>query len=135
MPNPTLTEAIDRLADGEDLTADSAARVLREVMEGNASEAQAAALLIALRAKGETVEEITGLARTMRELATPVEVDGAELGDTAGNGGGAEGNWWTRGEPVAGRRPSTCPPRPPSWPRVRAAGLQSTATARPPAVA
>src|SRR3954452_552064 len=88
MPNPTLTEAIDRLADGEDLTADSAARVLREVMEGNASEAQAAALLIALRAKGETVEEITGLARTMRELATPVEVDGAELVDTAGTGGG-----------------------------------------------
>jgi anthranilate phosphoribosyltransferase len=88
MPNPILTEAIDRLADGEDLTADSAARVLREVMEGNASEAQAAALLIALRAKGETVEEITGLARTMRELATPVDVDGAELVDTAGTGGG-----------------------------------------------
>src|SRR3954454_15369905 len=88
MPNKILTEAIDRLADGEDLTADSAARVLREVMEGNASEAQAAALLIALRAKGETVEEITGLARTMRELATPVDVDGAELVDTAGTGGG-----------------------------------------------
>src|SRR4051795_10570238 len=88
MPNQVLTEAIDRLADGEDLTADSAARVLREVMEGNASEAQAAALLIALRAKGETVEEITGLARTMRELATPVKVDGAELVDTAGTGGG-----------------------------------------------
>jgi anthranilate phosphoribosyltransferase len=88
MPNPILTEAIDRLADREDLTADSAARVLREVMEGSASEAQAAALLIALRAKGETVEEITGLARTMRELATPVEVDGAELVDTAGTGGG-----------------------------------------------
>src|SRR3954451_1338882 len=88
MPNPTLTDAIDRLADGTDLSADSAARVLREVMEGNASEAQAAALLIALRAKGETVEEITGLARTMRELATPVDVDGAELVDTAGTGGG-----------------------------------------------
>src|SRR3954453_21602604 len=88
MSNPIITEAIDRLADGEDLTADSAARVLREVMEGNATEAQAAALLIAVRAKGETVEEITGLARTMRELATPVEVDGAELVDTAGPGGG-----------------------------------------------
>src|SRR5215210_243235 len=88
MPNPVLTEAIDRLADGDDLSADDAARVLREVMEGSASEAQSAALLIALRAKGETVEEITGLARTMRELATPVEVDGAELVDTAGTGGG-----------------------------------------------
>src|SRR3954453_11457020 len=88
MPNSVLTEAIDRVADGEDLSAADAARVLREVMEGNASEAQAAALLIALRAKGETVEEITGLARTMRELATPVEVDGADLVDTAGTGGG-----------------------------------------------
>ncbi len=88
MPNAILTEAIDRLADGEDLSAADAARVLREVMEGSASEAQAAALLIALRAKGETVEEIAGLARTMRELATPVEVDGADLVDTAGTGGG-----------------------------------------------
>src|SRR4051794_36523610 len=88
MPNSVLTEAIDRVADGEDLSAADAARVLREVMEGNASEAQSAALLIALRAKGETVEEITGLARTMRELATPVDVDGAELVDTAGTGGG-----------------------------------------------
>src|SRR3954470_20564931 len=88
MPNAVLTQAIDRLADGEDLSADDAARVLREVMEGNASEAQAAALLIALRAKGETVEEIAGLARTMRELATPVEVDGADLVDTAGTGVG-----------------------------------------------
>jgi anthranilate phosphoribosyltransferase len=88
VPNATLTEAIDRLADGEDLSAAEAARVLREVMEGNASEAQAAALLIALRAKGETVEEIAGLARTMRELATPVDVDGADLVDTAGTGGG-----------------------------------------------
>ena len=88
MPNAILTEAIDRLADGEDLSATDAARVLREVMEGSASEAQAAALLIALRAKGETVEEIAGLARTMRELAIPVEVDGAELVDTAGTGGG-----------------------------------------------
>src|SRR3954447_21201 len=88
MPNAILTEAIDRLADGEDLTADSAARVLREVMEGNASETQAAALLIALRAKGETVEEITGLARTMRELATPGGVEGGEWVDAAGAGGG-----------------------------------------------
>src|SRR3954465_8144722 len=88
MPNQVLTEAIDRVADGEDLSADHAARVLRVVMEGDASEAQAAALLIALRTKGETVAEITGLARTMRELATPVDVDGTDLVDTAGTGGG-----------------------------------------------
>jgi anthranilate phosphoribosyltransferase len=88
MPNAILTEAIDRLSDGEDLSTTDAARVLREVMEGSASEAQAAALLVALRAKGETVAEIAGLARTMRQLAIPVEVDGAELVDTAGTGGG-----------------------------------------------
>jgi anthranilate phosphoribosyltransferase len=61
--------------------------VLREVMEGNSSEAETAAFLIALRTKGETVHEIAGLASTMRELALPVEVQG-DLVDTAGTGGG-----------------------------------------------
>jgi anthranilate phosphoribosyltransferase len=83
-----LTEAIDRLASGEDLPADGAATVLREVMAGEASEAQAAAFLIALRTKGETVEEIVGLARAMRSLARGVAVDRANLLDTAGTGGG-----------------------------------------------
>ena len=69
MSNPVLTDAIDRLARGQDLTADEAARVLREVMEGNASEAETAGFLIALRTKGETVDEIAGLAATMRALA------------------------------------------------------------------
>jgi anthranilate phosphoribosyltransferase len=88
MPTPTLTAAIDRLAGGQDLSAAEASDVLREVMTGNASETQAAAFLIALRTKGETVPEIVGLARTMRELAVRVEVDGARLVDTAGTGGG-----------------------------------------------
>jgi anthranilate phosphoribosyltransferase len=87
MPNALLTEAIDRLAAGEDLSADEAALVLREVMSGNASEPETAAFLIALRTKGETVAEIAGLARTMRELAAKVEVAG-NLVDTAGTGGG-----------------------------------------------
>ena len=87
MPNPVLTEALDRVADGQDLDADAAAMVLREIMEGRASEAQTAGFLIALRAKGETVAEVAGLARTMRELAVPVRVDG-DLVDTAGTGGG-----------------------------------------------
>jgi len=87
MPNAVLTESIDRLAAGEDLTADEASRVLHEVMAGNASEAETAAFLIGLRTKGETVPEIAGLARTMRELATRVEVEG-DLVDTAGTGGG-----------------------------------------------
>jgi anthranilate phosphoribosyltransferase len=87
VPNPVLTDAIDRLASREDLSADDAARVLVEVMEGNASEAQSAAFLIALRAKGETVQEVAGLARTMRALAVRVNA-GKDLVDTAGTGGG-----------------------------------------------
>lgn len=85
--NPVLTEAIDRVASGGDLSADEAARVLREVMEGNSSEAESAAFLIGLRTKGETVHEIAGLAATMRALALRVEA-GDELVDTAGTGGG-----------------------------------------------
>jgi anthranilate phosphoribosyltransferase len=87
MSNPVLTDAIDRVAAGQDLEAAEAARVLREVMEGNASESEIAGFLIALRTKGETVQEIAGLASTMRELALPVRVDG-DLVDTAGTGGG-----------------------------------------------
>jgi anthranilate phosphoribosyltransferase len=87
VPNPVLTDAIDRLAGGDDLSADDAARVLGEIMEGNASEAQSAAFLIALRAKGETIQEIAGLARTMRARAVPVHA-GQNLLDTAGTGGG-----------------------------------------------
>jgi anthranilate phosphoribosyltransferase len=85
--NPVLTDAIDRLANGQDLSADEAARVLREIMEGNATEAEIAGFLIGLRSKGETVQEIVGLAATMRELALPVRVKG-DLVDTAGTGGG-----------------------------------------------
>jgi anthranilate phosphoribosyltransferase len=88
LPNPVLTEAIDRLASGESLSTEAAASVLREVMAGEASDAQAAAFLVALRTKGEAVEEIVGLARAMRELAVRVDVSGDDLVDTAGTGGG-----------------------------------------------
>ena len=88
MPNDILSRAIDAVCGGDHLTADHASAVLAEVMEGRSSEVQTAAFLIGLRAKGETVPELIGLARTMRALATPVEVDGAPLVDTAGTGGG-----------------------------------------------
>ncbi|HEY2637215.1 MAG TPA: anthranilate phosphoribosyltransferase [Solirubrobacteraceae bacterium] len=88
MPNPTLTEAIDALASGRDLGADEAAAVLRVIMAGDASEVEIAAFLVGLRAKGETEEELAGLARTMRELATPVDAGMDDLLDTAGTGGG-----------------------------------------------
>ncbi len=88
MPNPILTEAIDRLCRSEALTADEATVVLREVMAGRASEAQTAGLLIAFRTKGETVHEIAGMARAMREVAVAVQPAGDLLVDTAGTGGG-----------------------------------------------
>ena len=88
MPNPVLTEAIDRVASGSDLSSDDAAAVLGEVMAGEVSEAQTAAFLIALRTKGETVDELVGLARTMRSLARTVDVGRSDLLDTAGTGGG-----------------------------------------------
>jgi anthranilate phosphoribosyltransferase len=87
MPNQILTEAIDRAAGGEDLPAADAAAVLAEIVEGNASEAQAAAFLIALRTKGETVDEIAGLAATLRARVVAVDA-GDGLVDTAGTGGG-----------------------------------------------
>jgi anthranilate phosphoribosyltransferase len=83
-----LTRSIDEVASGRDLGFDDATAVLSEIMDGNATEIQIAGLLIALRTKGETVEEIAGLARAMRAFATPVAVPGDNLLDTAGTGGG-----------------------------------------------
>jgi anthranilate phosphoribosyltransferase len=83
-----LTEALDAVASGRDLTAQQASDVLAVIMAGDAEEAQIAGLLIGLRTKGETEAEIAGLARTMRELATGVTTTRHELVDTAGTGGG-----------------------------------------------
>jgi anthranilate phosphoribosyltransferase len=83
-----LTRSIDALASGQDLSLDVAAAVLSEIMAGNASEIQIAGFLIALRTKGETVQELAGLARTMRALAARVSVAREDLLDTAGTGGG-----------------------------------------------
>jgi len=88
MPNEILTRAIDEICDGVHLTADHASAALAEIMEGRASEVQTGAFLISLRAKGETVSELVGLARTMRSLAAHVEIDKPGLLDTAGTGGG-----------------------------------------------
>jgi anthranilate phosphoribosyltransferase len=88
MSNPILTRAIDTIASRRDLSSEQSAEVLAEIMHGEVSEIQIGAFLIALRAKGETVEELTGLARTMRELAAHVRTDRHDLLDTAGTGGG-----------------------------------------------
>jgi len=88
MPNPILTRAIDALAARQDLSADETAEVLAEIMQGDVSEIQIAGFLIGLRTKGETVDELTGLARTMRALAAHVPTAREDLLDTAGTGGG-----------------------------------------------
>jgi anthranilate phosphoribosyltransferase len=88
VPNQLLTAAIDGLASGRDLSQAESAGVLAEIMTGGVSDAQVAAFLVGLRTKGETVEEIAGLAQAMRELATPVRTTRDDLLDTAGSGGG-----------------------------------------------
>ena len=90
MSEQLLTGAIDALASGRDLSLDDAAAVLSEIMAGEASEVQIAGFLIALRTKGETVDELAGLARTMRGFAAHVTVDRDNLLDTAGTGGGRQ---------------------------------------------
>jgi len=89
-PRDLLTRAIDELASGRDLSLEDTATVLSEIMAGNASEIQISAFLIALRTKGETVDELAGLARTMRALAARVNVKRDDLLDTAGTGGGRQ---------------------------------------------
>jgi anthranilate phosphoribosyltransferase len=88
MPNPILTSAIDTLASRKDLSEAQAAEVLAQIMHGEVSETQIAGFLIALRTKGETVQELAGMARTMRELAAHVPSTHENLLDTAGTGGG-----------------------------------------------
>jgi len=88
VPNDIVTRAIDAVCKGDHLTADHAAAVLAEIMEGRAEGVQTGAFLIALRAKGETVPELVGLARTMRSFAAAVETARGDLVDTAGTGGG-----------------------------------------------
>jgi anthranilate phosphoribosyltransferase len=88
MPNHVLTQALDAISSRKDLSTEQTAAVLAEIMAGNASEVETSGILIALRTKGETIDELVGLATTMRLLATPVACDRDDLIDTAGTGGG-----------------------------------------------
>jgi anthranilate phosphoribosyltransferase len=81
-----IKEAITSLISGKSLTMDEAASVMEEIMSGEVTPAQFGAFVTALRLKGETVDEITGLAKTMRSKAVPVTIAGP-LVDTCGTGG------------------------------------------------
>ena len=83
---------ISKLVAREDLTEAEAAGAMTEIMEGAASDAQIAGFVIALRAKGESTDEIVGLVRTMRSYAERVNVDGDVL-DTCGTGGDRTGTF------------------------------------------
>src|SRR6202034_1165715 len=80
--------AIAALASRRDLSADETAEGLGEIMNGEVSEIQIAGFLIALRTKGETIDELTGRARTRRALPAHVPTEREDLLDTSGTGGG-----------------------------------------------
>ena len=82
-----MPAAISRVIEHGDLTQDEMTTVMRVIMTGQATAAQIGGFLVGLRMKGETVDEIAGAARVMRELATPVHVAGNRLVDTCGTGG------------------------------------------------
>jgi anthranilate phosphoribosyltransferase len=99
-----ITDAIKKVVDRQDLSAEEASSVLEQVMTGQCTDAQIGALLTAMRMKGETVAELTGFARVMREKAVPVRHDtfvAAEMGgtsrealiDTCGTGGDISGSF------------------------------------------
>jgi anthranilate phosphoribosyltransferase len=83
----SIQEALARLLDGRDLSRTDARAVMNEVMAGDATPAQIGGLLVALRLKGETVDEIAGCAEAMREHVLAVRPSRDDLVDTAGTGG------------------------------------------------
>ena len=90
MPSDALQAAVRRLAFGESLSATESADAFGLIMSGEASVAQVAALLMALRVKGETADEVAGAAQAMRAAMVPIDAEDREaLVDTCGTGGGS----------------------------------------------
>lgn len=88
-----LKNFIKKLVARENLTSDEAHEAMGYIMEGLATPAQIAALVIALRMKGETVDEVAGMARSMRQHATTISPKASHLVDTCGTGGDAAGTF------------------------------------------
>lgn len=87
-PTP-LRRAIASLADRRSLSEHEATAAFGVIMRGEATPAEIAALLMGMRVKGESADEVAGAARALREAMVPVEVEGDALVDTCGTGGGA----------------------------------------------
>ncbi len=93
-----IKEAIGRLVEGKNLDETLMLQVMNEIMEGEASSAQIGAFITALRIKGETIEEISGAAKVMREKSTKISTgvaisEGEVLMDTCGTGGDSSGTF------------------------------------------
>lgn len=84
---------IQQLIDGQDLDRGAARGTMDQIMSGGATDAQIGAFLIALRCKGETVDEIAGFAEAMREKATPIGGGREPMIDTCGTGGDGSGTF------------------------------------------
>ncbi len=82
-----IQQALAKVVAGENLGLEEMQGVMHQVMSGDATDAQIGGLLVALRMKGETTQEIAGAAQVMRELATPVLVNHPHLVDLVGTGG------------------------------------------------
>ena len=82
-----ITQALESVVNKQNLAAAEMRAVMRQIMTGQATEAQIGAFLVALRMKGESIDEIAGAVEVMRELATGVEVSGDYLVDIVGTGG------------------------------------------------
>ena len=82
-----IKQALAAIVEGRNLSIDEMQSVMHQIMSGQATDAQIGGLLIALRMKGETVDEITAAAQVMRELAVPVEISSSNAVDIVGTGG------------------------------------------------
>ncbi len=82
-----ITEALAQIVDNHDLSQEEMVVVMQQIMTGGATPAQIAGFLVALRMKGESLDEITGAVQVMRDLAMRVEVSGEHLVDIVGTGG------------------------------------------------
>lgn len=82
-----IQTAIQNLLDHKDLQQSEMRKIMREIMSGGATPAQIGGFLVALRAKGETIDEISAAAQVMRELATKISLKEQHLIDTCGTGG------------------------------------------------
>jgi anthranilate phosphoribosyltransferase len=88
-----MKQHIEKCLSGKHLTVDEASSALDTIMTGQATDSQIAGLLIALRAKGETVDELVGFARTMREHSVKVSIEDPDAIDMCGTGGDCSGTF------------------------------------------